>query len=436
MCGRIAVAASGGRDSTALLHATARAAFDSGLEVYALHVHHGLLAQADDWAAHLRLQCQRWSRSGLPVHFQVERLRGRPMPGDSVEAWARRERYGALASMARALGIDIVMLAHHRRDQAETLLLQALRGAGAAGLAAMPAAAERDGIQWLRPWLEQPRSAIDAYVRRYRLGFVEDDSNADERFARNRLRGSVWPALEAAFPDAEATLAAAARRVHEAGTCAAELAALDRPHCVDAQGRMRVRDWLRLSAARRANLLRRWLGERLPTGVPDSLVQRLMRELPVDRPGRGQTASWPGAAGALQLHRGLLQWTGASPRTLDRAPIHLDLSRPGTYFVPQWGGSLRVSTAAGQGVPAQLLVHAVLRQREGGEQFQRALRSTPRSLKKQFQTDGVPPWERDGPLVFAGAKLLFVPGLGIDARVLAQGSEATRQLQWEAASAA
>lgn len=434
MCGRIAVAASGGRDSTALLHATARAARDIGMEVHALHVHHGLLAQADAWAEHLRLQCQRWRRVGYPVHFQVTRLQGRPMAGDSVEAWARRERYSALTSMARALGIDTVLLAHHRRDQAETMLLQALRGAGAAGMAAMPAAAERDGIHWLRPWLEQSRPAIDAYLRRYRLSFVDDDSNADERFARNRLRRSVWPALEAAFPDAETSLAAAARRVHEAGACAAELVALDRPNCVDAQGRLRVRDWLCLSPARRANLLRRWLGDHLPAGVPESLVQRLMRELPADRHERGQSASWPSAAGALQLHRGLVQWTGASVRTLGRVPIHLDLSRPGTYFVPQWGGSMRVSKAAGQGVPAQLLVQADLRQREGGEQFQRALRSTPRSLKKQFQAAGVPPWERDGPLVFAGAQLLFVPGLGIDARVLAQGGAATRRLQWTCAS--
>jgi tRNA(Ile)-lysidine synthase len=246
----------------------------------------------------------------------------------------------------------------------------------------------------------------------------------------------VWPALEAAFPDAESTLAAAARRVHEAGTCAAELAALDAPDCVDEQGRLRVRDWLRLSTARRANLLRRWLGEGLLSGVPDSLVQRLMRELPADRQAHGHPASWPSAAGPLKLHRGLLQWTGTPGPMRERAPIHLDLSRPGTYFVPQWGGAFRVRAAAGQGVPAQLLVRADLRQREGGEQFQRALRSTPRSLKKQFQADGVPPWERDGPLVFAGAQLLFVPGLGIDARVLAQGSEATRQLQWEAASAA
>jgi tRNA(Ile)-lysidine synthase len=436
MRGRIAVAASGGRDSTALLHATARAARDLGLEVHALHVHHGLLAQADAWAEHLRLQCQRWRRAGYPVHCQVTRLQGRPMAGDSVEAWARRERYSALTSMARALGINIVLLAHHRRDQAETLLLQALRGAGAAGMSAMPAAAEREGIRWLRPWLEQPRSAIDAYMRRHRLSFVDDDSNADERFARNRLRRLVWPALEAAFPDAETALAAASRRVREAGICAAELGAMDRPNCVDAQGRLRVCDWMCLSPARRANLLRCWLGEHLPDGVPESLVQRLMRELLVDRHERRQTASWPSATGALRLHRGLVQWTGASMRTPDRAPIHLDLSRPGTYFVPQWGGSMRVSLAAGQGVPAQLLVQSELRQREGGEQFQRALRSTPRSLKKQFQAAGVPPWERDGPLVFAGTQLLFVPGLGIDARALVQGSEPTRQLQWKSASVA
>ena len=153
----VAVAASGGRDSTALLHATARAARDLGLEVHALHVHHGLVADADAWLERLEAQCRRWRAAGLPVHFHSTRLDGRPARGESVEAWARRERYQALAAMARHAGCALVLLAHHRRDQAETFLLQALRGAGPAGLAAMPRRAERAGLTWARPWLAQPR---------------------------------------------------------------------------------------------------------------------------------------------------------------------------------------------------------------------------------------------------------------------------------------
>jgi tRNA(Ile)-lysidine synthase len=423
--GRIAVAASGGRDSTALLHATARAARSTHIEVHALHVHHGLLAQADDWVAHLQRQCKRWHAAGLPVHLHVTRLEDKPAPGDSVEAWARRERYRALGAMARALGIETVLLAHHRQDQAETLLLQALRGAGAAGLAGMPAQALRDGICWCRPWLTQRRTAIEAYVRRYRLHYVNDDSNADPRFARNRLRLSIWPPLLQAFPDAEAALAAAAKRAQEAAACASALAAIDKQACTDDEGRLCVNDWSTLESARRANLLRAWLARHLPEGVPDSLVQRLMVELLAKRP-----ASWPSAAGPLHLRRGLLQFTsGTEKRSSDVSRI--DLSRPGHYGLPQWGGVLIVSDAQGQGVSPQLLANAELKPREGGEQFQRTPRSTPRSLKKQFQAQDVAAWERDGPLVYAGARLLFVPGLGIDGRVLAGAGEAGLRLQWQ-----
>lgn len=171
---RVAVAVSGGRDSTALLHCTVRTAAALGVGVVALHVHHGLMPAADAWLAQVQAQCRRWG-----VAFCSRRLQTHPPRGASVEAWARAERYRALAEMAREARCSIVLLAHHRRDQAETWLLQALRGGGPAGLSAMPQEAVREGITWARPWLAQPRAAIEAYVRRHRLKHVEDDSNAD-----------------------------------------------------------------------------------------------------------------------------------------------------------------------------------------------------------------------------------------------------------------
>jgi tRNA(Ile)-lysidine synthase len=290
--------------------------------------------------------------------------------------------------------------------------------------------ADRGGIRWLRPWLEQPRTVIEAYLRRYRLTFVDDGSNLDPRFARSRLRGAVWPALETAFPDAEAALAAAARRAHEAACCASELAAADRAVCVDERLRLRADDWLTLSQARRANLLRTWLAETLATGVPDSLVQRLLHELPVGC-GAGKDLSWPSAAGPLRLHRGLLQWAPARPVSDEPTPMRIDLSRPGHHELPQWCGRFTVTRTAGRGIPAHLLAQAELRPRQGGEQFQRAGRSLPRSLKKQFQAGGVVPWQRGGPLVYAGEQLLFVPGLGIDARARATGSQDACELLWQ-----
>ena len=295
---RLAVAASGGRDSTALLHATVRRAAPLGLEVVALHVHHGLMADADAWCTHVQRQAARWGAG-----FAVERLEGAPARGESVEAWARRGRYHALGRLARDAGCDLVLLAQHRRDQAETFLIQALRGGGAAGLAAMPRLVHRDGLAWARPWLDQPREAIEAYVRRHRLRFIDDPSNGDLRFARARLRG-LWPALSEAFGDAETTLARAAQRAAAEAALVQEVAgeSLQALLADDADAGLPVPAWLRLSAARRAAVLRQWLMQVLSPPVPETLVRRLLDELP----GR-HAARWPAGAQDLQLRRGRLR---------------------------------------------------------------------------------------------------------------------------------
>lgn len=307
---RVAVATSGGRDSTALLHCTARLGRTLGLEVHALHVHHGLQPAADDWLDHVAAQCRRWR-----VGFASARLAGSPDKGDSVEAWARRGRYRALAALAHERGIGLVLLAHHRRDQAETFLIQALRGGGAAGLAAMPRVAVRDGITWARPWLGLPRAAIEAYVRRHRLAFVDDASNADPRFARGRLRGPLWTALEAAFPDAEITLARAAERAATDAAVLDEVSAQDLAGVRGEGAVLVVAAWLALSPARRVLVLRAWLGEALPVPVPETLVRRLAAELPACR-----HAEWPAPPGRLLLRRGRLLFDAAGASGSRRPP--------------------------------------------------------------------------------------------------------------------
>jgi tRNA(Ile)-lysidine synthase len=237
------VAVSGGRDSMALLHCTARAAQALGIEVLALHVHHGLQPAADTWAELVERSCERWT-----LRFMMQRLAGKPARGESVEAWARRGRYLALGAMAREAGAGLVLLAHHRRDQAETFVLQALRGAGPAGLAAMPQHAEREGIVWARPWLNND-AAIDA-MRRHRLRFVEDETTPTP-LARSRLRSQVCRPAQA-FPTRSA-LAAVPQCRGEA--CwpggAADLATLatDRPGVTpwraERHGGQCLRAWLR-----------------------------------------------------------------------------------------------------------------------------------------------------------------------------------------------
>jgi tRNA(Ile)-lysidine synthase len=422
----LAVAVSGGRDSVALLHATARAALPLGIEVHALHVHHGLVPEADAWLRQLRVQCRRWSRSGLPVVFRARRLQETPAPGDSVEAWARRQRYRALADMAREAGCSLVLLAHHRRDQAETLLLQALRGGGPAGLAAMPQSAARDGITWARPWLDRPREAIEAYVQRYRLRFVDDASNADPRFARNRLRLAVWPALTRAFPDAELQLAAAARRAHEAAACLQELAAVDLAAASSA-GSLLVERWRSLTPPRRALLLRTWLRAAGVSAAPESLVQRLVAELPGTSTGR-----WPAPGGQLVLYRGHLRHEVllGAPAAAQVEQV-VNLAVPGRHALPSWGGTMLVQTVVSGGVAPRRLTAVALRARSGGERFQLIPGGLPRSLKKQYQTRGVPEGQRTGPLLYDGHTLLFVPGLGLDARCQAPAGTAQLSLMWE-----
>ena len=435
---RVAVAASGGRDSTALLHCTVRQAAALGVDVVALHVHHGLMDSADQWLRQVQAQARRWGAG-----FMAQRLQTGPMAGDSVEAWARRERYQALAAMAHQAGCPLVLLAHHRSDQAETWLLQALRGAGPNGLSAMPAQAHRAGLTWCRPWLHQPRQAIDEYVWRHRLRFIDDDSNTDARYARNRLRQQVWPALTRAFADAETVLAAAAGHAQEAQALAAEVAAADLPQLlvepgVDPAG-LHVAAWQALPAARRTNALRFWLRQVLGHGAPETLVQRLLSDLgPTGRERARRSARWPAPHGELQLHRGVLAYARMGPdlalpaASEPLAPrLVLDLSRPGLWPVAAWAGSIEVRRVAAQGVAASLLRHACLRARQGGERFALQPQATPRSLKKQYQAAGVPAWQRQGPLVWtADEQLLFVPALGVDARSHAAPGVDQRGLRW------
>jgi tRNA(Ile)-lysidine synthase len=431
MTSRVAVAVSGGRDSMALLHCLSRAAKAAKVQVLALHVHHGLMPQADDWSAFVARTCQRWARRGAPIEFQMQRLHGAPAPGQSVEAWARAGRYASLAAMARESGCRVVALAHHRGDQAETFLLQALRGAGAAGLAAMPAAVERDGVRWVRPWLEQPREAIEAYAHAHRIKWVDDASNADARFARSRLRVAVMPALTAAFADAEPALARAAQNAAHARAFIDEVARADLSTAQGDGGTLLTERWLALSAARRRECLRAWLTERAPLGASDALLERLLNEVPAAR----SPARWPAPGGGeVRRYRGVLSWAPAGQASARAAawPCVAHLNRLGDHPVPGCDATLRVErAAAGAGLPLALLAGAQWRGRIGADRFQRVLRSPPRDLKRQFQGAGVAAWSRDAPLLIAAdGRLIFVPGLGADARALAEAGQPRVILAW------
>ena len=244
----VAVAFSGGADSTALL--LAAAATWPG-QTHAIHVHHGLQAAADDFVRHCEAVC-----AGLNVPFLLAKVDARNEPGESPEDAARKARYGALAQAATALGMKSVLLAQHADDQVETMLLALSRGAGLPGLAAMPASFERHGMRFDRPLLEVSGAAIRQWLAAEGIGFIDDPTNADIAFTRNRIRHELLPALEKAFPQFRETFARSARHAAQAQELLAAIAAED----LAAVGNPPVIEELRkLSRPRQANLVRHWL---------------------------------------------------------------------------------------------------------------------------------------------------------------------------------
>lgn len=252
--GRLGVGLSGGLDSVVLLHLLHRVMPCARL--VALHVHHGLSPEADRWAAFCVDYCQ-----GLGVDLQITRVAVR-VAGQGVEAAARAARYQAFADS----GLPGIVLAQHRRDQAETILFNLLRGSGVYGAAAMRPFRLQGRQLILRPLLDLPRTSIEAYARAHSLNWVEDESNRDTRFSRNFLRHEVLTAIEARFPGAEATLARAAGHFAEAASLLDELAEQDWSLVAEADAAC-LAGLRRLKPERLKNLLRwrlQYLGWRVP----------------------------------------------------------------------------------------------------------------------------------------------------------------------------
>ena len=247
----LAVALSGGADSCALLLACARRWPG---QVRALHVHHGLQAAADDFERHCASLCERLA---LPLH--TRRVDARPAGGESPEAAAREARYAALAALAREHGMADIALAHQADDQAETLLIALARGAGLAGLAAMPALALRGGLRYHRPLLALSGGQLRDWLREQGVAWIDDPSNGDPRFLRNRIRAELLPAIEALFPHFRATFARSAAHAAQAQQLLDVLAAQD----LLATGQPpRIAALQELTRARQANALRHWLAAR------------------------------------------------------------------------------------------------------------------------------------------------------------------------------
>ena len=244
----LGIAYSGGADSTALLLAAAERWPG---QVQAIHIHHGLQAAADDFVRVCDLVC---ARIQVPLH--VLHVDAAHAPGESPEDAARRARYCALAGAAMQLALNGVLLGQHADDQVETLLLALSRGAGLPGLSAMSAQFERAGMLFYRPLLQTPAAGLRDWLTQQQVPFVDDPSNLDERYTRNRIRARLLPVLGEAFPQFRATFARSAQHAAQAQALLLEVAAEDLARIGTPPAIKAVQD---LSTARQANVLRHWL---------------------------------------------------------------------------------------------------------------------------------------------------------------------------------
>ena len=268
----LAVGLSGGADSTALLIACVQRWPG---QVSAVHVNHGLQVAAELFESHCAALCAR-----LGVALLVQKVNAQPAPGQSPEDAARIARYKAFEAVALAgqaqAAIKTIALAHHADDQVETLLLALSRGAGLPGLAAMPAQWQRAGLQWARPLLAVAGADVRAWLLARGETWVEDPSNLDQSFTRNRIRAQLWPALQATFPGFRDTFARSSSHAAQAQQLLAELGQVDllavgHPPAISALQQ--------LPGARQANVLRHWLRVRHNTAPSTAQLRELQRQI-------------------------------------------------------------------------------------------------------------------------------------------------------------
>jgi len=441
----LALACSGGLDSMVLLQLAHDWCRDAGIALHAFHVHHGLSPNADAWLAH----CER-SAAALGIGFDYRRVTI-PDDGSGVEAAARKLRYGALGEMCRAHGVHLLLTAHHLDDQAETVLLQLLRGSGPAGLSGMDADNHAPGllgsaeVVMARPLLSQSRAALEAWAAERGLGWVEDESNLDPRYARNALRHQVMPALAASFPGFQARLARGAAHVAAAQRLLDELAAQDLLACQ--QGAAIDLAYLAgLSLERVDNFMRHLFSVRALAMPSTAWLNEMVSQLFSAREDAQLKVTHPGCH--IRRHRGKLYLTPHLPELAGmRDPDDIGvIEKEGQAFrwqgeasiaFPAYGGVLHFEPAA-PGFDAAWLrgQTLVIDFRKGGERLKPAANRPSRSLKAHYQALGVPAWERERlPTVSRGADLLFAAGIGMDCSHWAEPAQGLIGLRWEANAA-
>jgi tRNA(Ile)-lysidine synthase len=391
----LCVALSGGMDSVTLLHAMVGATKSlKSTSLSVIHVNHGLSAQAGHWEEFCTHLCE---QLGLPLSVRYVQVVAQ---GNGLEAAARKARYAELEQ----IDCDWIVLGHHRGDQAETVLLNILRGTGLHGAAAMPLVRGR----FLRPFLDVPPSQILEYADRHRLTWITDESNADIRYSRNFIRHEAIPLLSKLFPQASNSLARAADSFSIAASLLDEIASED----MGSGKALEVSRLAALSPQRAANLLAYFLrsyGLQIPG---KSMLCELLRQLKTA--GHDRQICFVVGKHTIRRYRGCVCITESS------AQVAVDQVRWTDEAVLPWGRNhIRTRRTLGSGIDMGMLKNSSVRfsLRNGGELMQLRTSGPSRPLKDWLREAGVPPWIRNNlPVMYAGDDLVWVPAVGIAAK--------------------
>lgn len=411
---RLCAALSGGVDSVVLLHLLAAQREECGYMLTAAHVHHGLSPNADEWRDFCCGLCD-----SLRVPLQVFHVEVARDAGAGLEAAAREARLAALGR----IDADWLVFGHHLDDQAETLLFRLLRGAGVHGAAAMPAI-EYGRPGRLRPLLAVRRARLAAYAAQHRLRWVEDESNADWRFTRNRLRHDILPRLEAVFPAAVTTLARAADHFREADGLLDDLAAADREAC--GGDTLNLSAALALSDARLRNLLRREMrraGQSLPSAAWLCEAVRQLRAVA----GRPLFLRFDGIVLCAYRDRLWLE------RNADSDSADSRVWR-GEACLPWWQGTVCFRAGRGAGLSLSRLERAaevVLTTRWSGLRMRLAPNRPLRSFKNLCQEAAISSWLRGRlPVLSVDGEAAWIAGIGVSADFAAGDDESSVDPLW------
>ncbi|MBK7365545.1 MAG: tRNA lysidine(34) synthetase TilS [Nitrosomonas sp.] len=406
----LVLALSGGVDSVVLLQILAQISKQFTFNLSAIHIEHGISPNTKQWSDFCQNYCD-----ALGIPLTIFSLSIKKQAQVSLEAAARQARY----AIFKEISADCIVLAHHLDDQAETLQLQLLRGAGLRGLAGMPIMrllSPAGKIKLLRPLLTVSRDTIQGYALQNKLMWITDESNDDTTYHRNFLRHQIFPLLEQRYPVYRETLARTSRHMGEAVQLLDSLAEND-SQLVMVAGEIHIERLRKLDFLRAKNLLRYIFSRRDIIQPSTQKLEEILRQLWMAKSDNYLYLTF--GEFEIRLYKNLV-------RLLPKAKSKLPGSDQDQLFYwhgePNWvieplGGVIKWSNSVGIGINAKKLMEnsVAVRLRKGGERFQLNCKRPRRSLKKIFQEAEIPEWERNNlPLLLSGDQLVWVAGIGID----------------------